>query len=242
MASLNLRFYEQLWSETRLEEPHRFNTWPLMRTLAESSTERLEVGPGLRPRLPIEGTRFLDISRRALEHLRRRGADTVVAEVTSLPFPDQRFDLVGAFDIIEHVADDGHVFSELSRVVKDGGVFVFSVPLHARLWTDFDALVGHFRRYEPEALERSIVEHGFALEQSAAFGMQPKSRWLLELGARMLRRYRASAMRWYNRVFLPLGLLLQKPLKLEPGLIRAGNVDEGLLVCRRRPRGRAVLR
>jgi SAM-dependent methyltransferase len=236
VPSINLQFYDQLWSETRLEEPRRFNTWPLVSALSESASERLELGPGLRPRLPMEGTRFVDLSRRALERLRQRGAHSVAGEVTALPFPDRRFDLVGAFDIIEHVADDGPVFREISRVLKDGGVFLFSVPLHPRLWTGFDALVGHFRRYEPDALERSIEEHGFTLESSAVFGMQPRNRWLLELGTRMLQRHRARAMWWYNAVFLPIGLFLQKPLKFEPGLIRSEEVDEILLVCRRRTR------
>jgi SAM-dependent methyltransferase len=236
MSSINQEFYEQLWSETRLEEPWRFNTWPLISALSREASERLELGPGLRPRLPMEGTRFLDSSRRALEGLSQRGAHAVAGQATALPFLDQRFDLVGAFDIIEHVADDGPVFREISRVLKDRGVFLFSVPLHPRLWTSFDALVGHFRRYEPEALERSIAEHGFILERSAIFGMQPRNRWLLELGTRMLRRHRARAMRWYNAVILPIGLFLQKPLKFEPGLIRSEDVDELLLVCRRRER------
>ncbi|MGH7860479.1 MAG: class I SAM-dependent DNA methyltransferase [Candidatus Binatia bacterium] len=237
MASINLQFYDQLWSDTRLEEPQRFNTWPLIRAVSQSASERLEVGPGLRPRLPIEKSRFVDISRAALRRLQQRGATAVLGEITSLPFPDAHFDLVAAFDIIEHVADDRPVFRELARVLKEGGVFVFSVPLHARLWTDFDALVGHFRRYEPEALERSIAEHGFVLERSAIFGMQPRSRWLLDLATRMLRRHRATAMRWYNRVILPLGLFLQKPLRFEPGLISTENVDETILVCRRQARG-----
>ena len=236
MASTNLDFYDQLWSDTHLEEPQRFNTWPLIQGLAESAPERLELGPGLRPRLPMERTRFVDLSRRALERLRERGANAVAAEVGSLPFGDQRFDLVGAFDIIEHVADDGPVFREISRVLKDGGAFVFSVPLHPRFWTGFDELVGHFRRYEPDELERSIAEHGFVLERSAVFGMQPKNRWLLELGTRWLKRHRARAMRWYNWVILPIGLRMQKPLEFEPRLIREENVDETLVVCRRKPR------
>jgi SAM-dependent methyltransferase len=234
MVSTNLEFYEQLWSETRLEEPQRFNTWPLIEALAGRAPARLEIGPGLRPRLPLEGTRFVDISRRALVQLKQRGAEAVAAEVGSLPFPDRRFDLVAAFDIIEHVADDDRVFRELARVLKSGGTFVFSVPLHPRLWTDFDALVGHFRRYEPQALERAIAEHGFVLERSAVFGMQPKSRWLLDFTVRMLTRHRAVAMRWYNRVILPFGIFLQKPLRFEPRLISDEGVDETLLVCRRR--------
>ncbi len=232
----NLHFYERLWSESRLLGPERFNTWPLVRSLSASARERLEVGPGLRPRLPIGRTCFVDISKSALGRLRAEGANGVRGEATALPFSDARFDLVAAFDIIEHVADDALVFHELRRVLRPGGTLVFSVPLYARYWTAFDDLVGHFHRYEPDVLERSLAEHGFVLEQSAVFGMQPKGGWLLDLGTYMLKRHRAMAMRWYN-LFLPIGVYFQKPLEFEPGLTRSEGVDEVLLVCRRRPGG-----
>ena len=229
----NLEFYDELWSGTHLEEPHRFNTWSVVRALSATASGRLELGPGLRPRLPIEGTCFVDISRRALERLRDRGGAPVHAEITSLPLGDGRFDLVAAFDIVEHVADDASVFREVRRVLKEHGVLVLSVPLHVRRWTRFNSLVGHVRRYEPEALERAIHEHAFVIERSAAFGMQPRSQWLLDFGTRMLERHRAQAMRWYNRFLLPLALRLQRPLRFEPGFLPADDVDEIVLVCRR---------
>jgi hypothetical protein len=46
-------------------------------------------------------------------------------------------------------------------------------------------------------------------------------------------------MRWYNRLFLPLGLLLQRRLVWAPGLIDVAKVDELLLVCRRHGRSSA---
>jgi hypothetical protein len=102
----NRRFYDLLWSGARLVEPERFNTWPLVRSLLPQCARRLEVAPGLRPRLPLEGTQFVDISAPALAKLRSRGADVVLGEVTSLPFAGDAFDLVCALDIVEHVDDD----------------------------------------------------------------------------------------------------------------------------------------
>src|SRR5579862_2128195 len=103
-----------LWSGARLVEPHRFNTWPLVQSLLPKAAQRLEVAPGLRPRLPIEGTQFLDISPPAIAKLRGRGAQVVLGKVTCLPFADSSFDLVCAFDIIEHVER-----SEERRVGKE---------------------------------------------------------------------------------------------------------------------------
>ena len=93
--------------------------------------------------------------------------------------------------------------------------------------------VGHVRRYDPEDLLAILGEHFFALERSAAYGMQPRSGWLLDLAVWGLTRHRVQAMRWYNGVFLPLGLLLQRRLAWGAELIDVAHVDELLLVCRR---------
>ena len=113
----NRRFYDALWSASYVVQPQRFNTWPLLSTLAASAPARLEIGPGLRPRLPIAGTSFVDISRPALSRLTACGGLAMLGEITALPYPDRSFNLVCAFDIVEHVEDDQQVFRELSRVV-----------------------------------------------------------------------------------------------------------------------------
>jgi len=229
----NRGFYDALWSASYVAPPQRFNTWPLLSRLAASAPARLEIGPGLHPRLPIAGTYFVDISGPALSSLKVRGGLATLGEITTLPFPDCTFDLVCAFDIVEHVEDDRRVFRELGRVARDEATVIFSVPLHQARWTAFDALVGHVRRYDPHDLLVILAEHSFVLEQSAGFGMQPRSRWLLDFAVWGLTQRRVQAMRWYNRLFLPLGLLLQKPLAWAPGLTDVANVDEIVLVCRR---------
>lgn len=234
LLEVNRRFYNGLWSAARLVEPQRFNTWPLVSTLVQSSASRLEVAPGLRPRLPLEGTRFVDISEPALAKLRAGGADAVHGGITALPFNDAEFDLLCAFDIIEHVDDDERALSELSRVAKPGAAMILSTPLHESYWTSFDDLVGHRRRYEPEALLEKLARHGFGVEQSAIFGMKPKSNWLVRLGMWFLVNRPHNAMRVYNRILMPLGIRFQKPLQLQPGLVPTEGVDEVLLVCRKR--------
>jgi SAM-dependent methyltransferase len=236
----NRRFYDALWSASYVVSPQRFNTWPLLSTLAASATARLEIGPGLHPRLPIAGTHFVDVSGPALLRLKARAGLTTLGDITALPFPDRTFDLVCAFDIVEHVENDRQAFRELGRVAQDGAAVIFSVPLDPARWSAFDALVGHVRRYDPDGLLAILGEHSLVLEQSAAFGMQPRSGWLLDFAVWGLTRRRVQAMRWYNKLFLPLGLLLQKRLVCAPGLIDVTKVDELLLVCRRSHR-RALL-
>jgi SAM-dependent methyltransferase len=229
----NRGFYDALWSASHVVAPQRFNTWPLLSALAAASAARLEIGPGLHPRLPIVGTHFVDISEPALSRLRARAGLTTLGEITALPFRDRSFDLVCAFDIVEHVEDDRQAFRELERIARDGATFVFSVPLDPARFSAFDALVGHVRRYDPHDLLAVLGEHSFVLEQSAVFGMEPRSHWLLDFAVWGLTQRRVQAMRWYNRVLLPLGLRLQRRLVCAPGLIDVTKVDELLLVCRR---------
>jgi SAM-dependent methyltransferase len=229
----NRQFYEALWADARLIPPQRFNTWPLVRSLLPLTGERLEVAPGLRPRLPIDGTHFIDISAAALAQLRECGASAVLALITSIPFPDRTFDLVCALDIVEHVDDEDGALSELSRVAAPGAVLLLSVPLHPSHWTAFDELVGHRRRYEPKRMLAKLAEHGIAVDCSAVFGMMPRSSRLVGAGMWLLTHHRKRAMWWYNRFFMPLGLRLQSALAFVPGMIDAEEVDEVLLVCRK---------
>jgi SAM-dependent methyltransferase len=232
LVRANRGFYESLWAESRLIDPDRFNTWPLLSELAASAAHRLEVAPGLRPRMPLDGTCFVDLSHAALHRLHQRGADAVHGMIGALPCADARFDLICALDILEHVDDDNAALAELSRVAKPGATLLLSVPLHPEAWTAFDDFVGHCRRYEPSQIVARLEQHGFTVEQSAVYGMQPKSSRLLDTGLWFLIHQRKRAMWWYNRVFMPLGVRFQKPLAWRAGLGDTQGVDELLLRCR----------
>ncbi|RKP55883.1 class I SAM-dependent methyltransferase [Pararobbsia silviterrae] len=239
-VDVNRQFYDALWSSASLTDPKRFNTWPLFEPLIAASTARLEVAPGLRPRLPIDGTHFVDLSESAVETLRAHGADAIAGRITALPFDDARFDLVCALDIIEHVSDDRRALAELMRVAAPDAVVLLSMPLHPSRWTAFDALVGHQRRYEPVELIELLESNGLNVVHSAVYGMQPESSWLLDAGVWGL-RHRPRFANWlYNRVLMPLGLHFQKPLMPVEGLLDLRHVDEVLLICRRRPHGTFV--
>lgn len=229
----NQCFYDMLWSDARLVEPQRFNTWPLVQSLLPTAIQRLEVAPGLRPRLPLEGTWFLDISAPAVAKLRERGARVVLGNVSSLPFADNSFDVVCAFDIIEHVDDDDRALAEVSRATKPGKIILISTPLHPTLWTSFDDFVGHGRRYDPSQLLSKLARHHLVVEHSAIFGMQPRSSLLVNFGMWWLLHDRERAMWWYNRSIMQVGLRLQKRLRLEAGMIATDGVAEVLLICRK---------
>ena len=238
-------FYENLWRDTRLHPPERFNTWPLIEVLARTATRRLELGPGMRPRLPIAGTTFVDLSESAVTALKRLGGEAQAGSILSLPFPARSFDLVCAFDVIEHVADDATVFAEIDRVLSDAGTVVLSVPLFQSRWTAFDAQCGHYRRYEPAELLVRLRERGFVVAQSAGYAdMQPASPWVVGLGMWFLKYMPRRALFAYNHIMMPIALRFQEVLDFRDGLIDAAalGVDEAILVCRRAPSAGAPAR
>lgn len=233
LLDTNRRFYNDLWKDSQLVSPDQFNTWPLVCRLNRDGFERLEVGPGMRPRLPIAGTHFADISEPALRTLRAEGGHTESAVIGDLPYEDGRFDLISALDIIEHVENDEQAMRELTRVAAPGARILLSTPLHPEYWTRFDEIVGHYRRYTPNSLFALLERHGLTIDQSGVFGMKPRSSLLTRLGMWFLQHHRDTAMHYYNRYFMPLALKRQKALQLYPGMIPTEDVGEVFLVCRR---------
>jgi SAM-dependent methyltransferase len=231
----NREFYNALWGRVRWPAPERFNTWNLISGWCREAASRLEVGPGMRPRLPLAGSSFLDLSDACVARLVAGGADARCGSATDLPFSTAQFDLVCAFDLVEHVADDAQVLAELVRVLRPAGRLVISVPLFAARWTPFDALCGHVRRYEPPAVLALLADHGLEVVESGGYGMQPRQ-WLVDFGMFWLRAMPRRAMFLYNYVFMPIALKLQQPLTLSAGTdaLTSGIHDEVLLVCRRR--------
>ncbi len=71
------------------------------------------------------------------------------------------FDLTGAFDVIEHIADDEGVLRGLRAATAPGGGIMVAVPQHPWLWSHVDDLAYHERRYRRSELEAKLVHNGF---------------------------------------------------------------------------------
>ena len=87
---------------------------------------------------------------------------------TNLPFEDE-FEVIGAFDVLEHVEDDEAMLRELSRVVKPGGGLLVTVPQHPRLWSAVDTYSRHLRRYTRHDLVQKVSRAGFLPIRSTSF-------------------------------------------------------------------------
>lgn len=125
-----------------------------------------------------------DRSLDALAYVRSRGVERVVAaEAPRLPFADASFDLVTAYDVIEHVEDDRGFVRELARVLAPGGTLAVHVPAWPSLWSGHDVALDHKRRYTRPGLRQLLERSGLRIERlswtnCAIFVPVAASRWL----------------------------------------------------------------
>lgn len=82
------------------------------------------------------------------------GLDIQHGSITELQFADDSFDLVCAFDVIEHVEDDKLAVSELKRVANESGNVLITVPAFMGLWSHHDVINHHFRRYRKHQVQK----------------------------------------------------------------------------------------
>jgi SAM-dependent methyltransferase len=79
------------------------------------------------------------------------------------------FDLIGAFDVIEHIVDDEAVLRSLRQATAKGGGTIIAVPQHPWLWSKADEIGHHQRRYRLGELERKLERSGFDILFSSSF-------------------------------------------------------------------------
>ncbi|TPJ75494.1 class I SAM-dependent methyltransferase [Mesorhizobium sp. B2-5-13] len=85
-----------------------------------------------------------------------------------LPYAAE-FDVVGAFDVIEHINEDVEVLANLKHAVKPGGGVIITVPQHKWLWSELDEYSFHSRRYEMRELHKKIEGAGLDIVYSTSF-------------------------------------------------------------------------
>ena len=89
-------------------------------------------------------------------------------DARSIPFRDE-FDVVGAFDVLEHIDDDESVIAEVGKALRPGGGFLISVPQHRSLWSTQDEHAFHVRRYSATELCRKVEAAGFEVVRMTSF-------------------------------------------------------------------------
>jgi SAM-dependent methyltransferase len=162
--------YQELYE---LEDRHwwfrgrRAVIWSLVRSAGVPPAPRiLDAGCGTGRNLvefgalgEAEGVHF---SEQAVAYCRDRGLPAVQqAPLEQLPFPDGRFDLILATDVIEHLEDDRRALVELRRVAAPGARLIITVPAYDWIWSQHDESHHHQRRYTLRRLRSRVVSSGW---------------------------------------------------------------------------------
>ena len=99
-----------------------------------------------------------------------RRAEFVQMDARAIPIAGT-FDVIGAFDVLEHIEDDAAVLASMRRALRDGGGLILTVPQHPWLWSNSDQAAHHVRRYQRGELERKARAAGFRFFFRILYGL-----------------------------------------------------------------------
>lgn len=101
----------------------------------------------------------VDFEKEAIGHGLMLGIKNLsVVSGDKIEYPDQNFDLVMSFDVLEHIRNEKPVVAELARILKPGGKMILTVPAYQWLWGVQDEISHHFRRYTMSSLASGLSE------------------------------------------------------------------------------------
>lgn len=112
----------------------------------------------------------LEYDKYCCEFLKEKtGIEAINASLTELPFSDNSFDLVCAFDVIEHIEDHEKAVDEIFRVLKPKAKYFITVPAFQTLWSNHDVINHHYRRYKKNNLNKLITKSRLKIEYTSYF-------------------------------------------------------------------------
>jgi SAM-dependent methyltransferase len=151
----------------------------------------------------------------------RIGPDVKLCQMDAREIPySAEFDLICAFDVLEHIEEDEHVLEEFCRALRPGGGVLLSVPQHPFLWSNVDEISFHKRRYRCGELESKCRKAKLDIIHSTSFVTSLLPVMLLQRVVRGRRKgYNADA-----ELALPrrLDQALEFILEMERKTLRAG--------------------
>lgn len=196
MHDENKRFYNNYWSKGRIFQPENWGHWDIINS--QKFNKSLEIGPGNKPKTPIKGGTFVDVSVTCLDKIESLGGEVVLSTLQgSLPFKNDEFDLVCCFEVLEHLDNDAFVISEVHRVLQHGGRFILSVPIGMEHWSNFDKFVGHKQRYDAKKFAELLESKGFKIVTYSLLDMP----WAGDFSAAMM----ITFAKLFPRIFVAVG-------------------------------------
>ncbi len=120
------------------------------------------------------------------------------------------YDTVVMVNVLEHMSDDGGALRTLYRGLRPGGTLVLYVPAFEALYSEFDRLVGHYRRYRRDDLAFRVTEAGFEVVEARYVNFLGGIAWWVI--ARQLGRFPSNrrSLRTYDRLVMPVVRRLER--------------------------------
>lgn len=192
---------------------------------------------GIRAKRPDMQLAGAELYVEGLAHARRRvpSADFYQLDATQIPF-EEEWDVVCAFDVLEHVGDDQTFLAGLHAAARPGGRLLVTVPQHRWLWSRADDYAHHVRRYTRRELVDKVGGAGFRVERVTSFvTLLLPAMWASRLRDR---RSRAAYDPTREHVSGAVAPILKRTLGAEVSLIKRGvdlPVGGSLLLVAARP-------
>lgn len=103
----------------------------------------------------------LDLFMEGLKFAGKRTPSPLVQGDMHQPPFNAVFNILGLFDVLEHLPDDESVLNSLKEIIHTDGFLLITVPAHPRLWSYFDEASQHCRRYQIDELRNKLKNAGF---------------------------------------------------------------------------------
>lgn len=137
-----------------------------------------DIGSGVSPVSPLlSHTTFIELEPEAIKYLKRKKMKVIRGDITRLQLKSNTFDAIVCSEVLEHVKNYPAGLREMARILKPEGAVIITVPTHMHHWHDDDAFVGHFRRFDPSELQKTIEQSGLSVLSHIPIGSRIE-RWL----------------------------------------------------------------
>ncbi len=211
----------------------RHNLFRLLDAALDRPPRVLEIGCGTGANLRAGRSRWtsgvgVDVDVRALAFC--RDLPVVRADARApLPFAAEVFDAVVLLDVLEHIVEPGELIAEIGRVLSPAGVVLVMVPAGPELWSYWDDMHGHQRRYTRASLD-ALFGNGWRL-----FALEYYFSWMYPVvwsfRRVMQRRPRSPAHSDFIELPRPLNAMQVLIGRLEGALQRVLPAPFGTTVC-----------
>ena len=143
-------------------------------------------------------------------------------DARDIPF-EEEFDVVGAFDMLEHFHEDEEALRQIYKATKTGGGVLLTVPQHPFLWSRFDEFFHHVRRYNSKKLKSKIERAGFKIVWTTSFMSLPLPFFI---ASRIFKGHSHENYDGFDefKKSLAYNLLMRKLLNLEGLMIRKAQM------------------